>query len=165
VSASPEPALDEVRLRIGEVAQLAGVTTRTLRYWEQLGLVTPRGHVHGGHRLYSAVELDRVNRIRDLQCLLGLSLAEIRAVLDADDVLDRLRTAFRQEARTDHRRRLLAEAIVANDVLIGRLDDTLSRIQEFRRERVGKGDRMRARAAELDVQNPTDPTPAGTASG
>ena len=150
MSVTPQLTAQEGPLRIGEIAQLAGVTTRTLRYWEQLGLLTPIGRPQGGQRLYSAVQLDRVTRIRDLQCLLGLSLAEIRAVLDADDVLGRLHTAYREGARMERQRRLLEEAITANDALIGRLDETLHRITEFRRERVAKGERMRARAAELD---------------
>jgi DNA-binding transcriptional MerR regulator len=93
--------------------------------------------------------LDRVTRIRELQCLLGLSLAEIRAVLDTDDVLDRVRSAYREGARTDRRRHLLDDAIAANDQLISRLDDTIGRIEEFRRQRLAKGERMRARATEL----------------
>jgi MerR family transcriptional regulator, repressor of the yfmOP operon len=149
-----------VPLRIGEVAQLAGVTTRTLRYWEQVGLVAPSGHLHGGQRLYSAAEVDRVTRIRHLQFLLGLSLAEIRAVLDTDDVLDRLRTAYREGARADRQRRLLEEAITANDRLIDRLDETLGRIEEFRRERAAKAERMRSRAAELDAAAGAGAAPA-----
>ena len=152
VSTSPPVTATAPPLRIGEVAQLAGVTTRTLRYWEQVGLVAPSGHLHGGQRLYSSDEVDRVTRIRHLQCLLGLSLAEIRAVLDTDDVLDRLRTAYREGARADRQRRLLDEAIVANDLLIERLDDTLGRIEEFRRERASKAERLRTRAAELDAR-------------
>jgi DNA-binding transcriptional MerR regulator len=128
------------------------VTTRTLRYWEQLGLVAPSGRPDGGQRVYSALELDRISRIRDLQCLLGLSLAEIRAVLETDDVIDRLRNAYREGSRSDRRRRLLHEAIKANDELIGRLDETLGRIEEFRHERIAKRERMRARAADLDEQ-------------
>ena len=146
VDAEPGP------LRIGEVARLAEVTTRTLRYWEQIGLVAPSGHLGSGQRLYSVVEVGRAIRIRELQVLLGLSLAEIRAVLDTDDVLDRLRSAYRQGARADRQQRLLAEAIVANERLIGRLDDTLGRIEEFRRERIGKGERLRARVAELGTR-------------
>jgi DNA-binding transcriptional MerR regulator len=153
VSTSPPLTAAAVPLRIGEVAQLTGVTTRTLRYWEQVGLVAPSGHLHGGHRLYSSAEVDRVTRIRHLQLLLGLSLAEIRAVLDTDDVLHRLRTAYREGARADRQRRLLDEAIVANDLLIERLDDTLGRIEEFRRERAAKAERLRARAAELDARS------------
>jgi MerR family transcriptional regulator, repressor of the yfmOP operon len=149
LSATPQLIEEEVPRRIGEVARAAGVTTRTLRYWEQLGLVAPSGHRPGGQRLYLAADVDRVTRVRELQCLLGLSLAEIRAVLDTDDVLDRLRSAYREGARTDRRRRLLDEAIAANDRLIGRLDDTIGRIEEFRRQRLAKGERMRARATEL----------------
>jgi DNA-binding transcriptional MerR regulator len=149
LSVATEVIVEASHRRIGEAAQAAGVTTRTLRYWEQLGLVSPSGHRPGGQRLYSAIDLDRVTRIRDLQCLLGLSLAEIRAVLDTDDVLDRLRSAYREGARTDRRRHLLDEAIAANDRLIDRLDDTVGRIEAFRRQRLAKGERLRARAAEL----------------
>ncbi len=173
-ASAPSAAGEETPLRIGEVAQRAGVTTRTLRYWEQIGLVAPSGHLQGGHRLYSARELERVLRIRELQGLLGLSLAEIRAVLETDDVLDRLRSAYREGARTDRRRSLLDEAIAANERLIGRLDDTLARIEAFRRERAAKGERLRARAVELaseareagdarDAQNARDAGPAGAA--
>ena len=152
MSVTPGPTGQGTPLRIGEAAQLAGVTTRTLRYWEEIGLVTPSGHRGSGERLYSTAEIDRVARIRDLQGLLGFSLAEIRAVLDADDVLDRLRSAMREGARTDRRRRLLDEAIAANDRLVARLDETLGRVEEFRRERVAKGERMRARAEELSKE-------------
>ena len=90
-------------------------------------------------------------RIRYLQALLGLA-GQIQLLVDTDDVLDRLRTAYREGARTERQRRLFDEAIAANDRLIGRLDDTLGRIEEFRRERVAKGERMRARAAEFDAR-------------
>ena len=55
MSLTPPLAVQEAPVRIGEVAQLAGLTTRTLRYWEQIGLVTPSGHLDSGQRLYSAV--------------------------------------------------------------------------------------------------------------
>lgn len=159
---SPPPSGADASLRIGEVAQQVGVTTRTLRYWEEIGLVAPSGHLHGGCRLYSPVEVERVARIRDLQSLLGFSLAEIRVVLDTDDVLDRLRRAFREGARTDRQQRLLSEAIGANDRLVERLDSTLRRIEDFRLERMAKAERMRARAAELELQA-GGPVPIGQA--
>ena len=84
-------------LRIGEVAKLTGLTTRTLRYWEELGLIRPSGYRGGGERLYSPTDMARVTRIRDLQELLGFSLAEVRVVLETEDVdvLDRLRSEYR----------------------------------------------------------------------
>lgn len=159
MSVAPQTTAEQIPLRIGEVARQTGLTTRTLRYWEQLGLLAPTGRPQGGQRLYSAVDLDRVTRIRELQSLLGLSLAEIRAVLDVDDVVDRLRSALREGAQIDRQRRLLDEAITANDRLIARLDHTLGRVEGFRDERAAKGQRMRARAAELDALTPAHSPP------
>ena len=95
----------------------------------------------------------RVTRIRDLQELLGFSLAEVRVVLDTEDidVLDRLRSEFRWgDATPDARRALLDEAIAANDKLLERLDNTLTRIGAFRDERAAKSIRLREARAELD---------------
>ena len=139
-------------LRIGEVAELTAVTTRTLRYWQEIGLLTPSDQRHTGERLYSDVEVKRALRIRELQELLGFSLAEIRAVLDTDDIVDKLRTAHLEDAHPDLQRSLLSEAMEANDGLLVRLDHSLSRIKLFRDERAAKAKRMRARAEELDTQ-------------
>jgi DNA-binding transcriptional MerR regulator len=135
-----------VELRIGEVAKLTGLTTRTLRYWEELGLLRPSGHRGSGERVYSPADMARVSRIRDLQDLLGFSLAEIPAVLDIEDVdvLDRVRSELRSGDPSPQRRReLLDEAIAANDNLLVRLGETQARIQAFRDERAAKAIRLR----------------------
>ena len=97
------------------------MTTRTLRYWEELGLLRPSGHRTGGERLYLPTDMARVTRIRDLQELLGFSLAEVRVVLETEDVdaLDRARSEFRWgDADPARRRQLLDEAIEANEHLL-----------------------------------------------
>jgi DNA-binding transcriptional MerR regulator len=136
--------------RIGEVAKLCGVTTRTLRYWEEIGLLAPSAPRLGSERVYARSEVERAQRIRELQAIMGFSLAEIGAVLETEDVLDKLRSAYKASARPEHQRDLLANAMEANDKLVARLDDTLDRIRAFRDERVAKAGRLRARAAELD---------------
>ena len=148
-STEAEPVL----WRIGEVAKLTGVTTRTLRYWEELGLLRPSNHSQSGERLYVATDLSRVTRIRKLQDLLGLSLAEIQAVLgtEAVDVLDRVHSEIDAvDLSPSRRKELLDEGIVANDQLLARLDETLSRIQAFRDERAAVAIRLRKSRAELD---------------
>jgi DNA-binding transcriptional MerR regulator len=136
--------------RIGEVAKLCGVTTRTLRYWEEIGLLAPSAPRFGSERVYARSEVERAQRIRELQAIMGFSLAEIGAVLETEDVLDKRRSAYKASARPEHQRDLLANAMEANDKLVARLDDTLDRIRAFRDERVAKAGRLRARAAELD---------------
>lgn len=138
--------------RIGEAAKACGVTTRTLRYWQEIGLITPSGQRQGGERLYSDADVARAARIKELQELLGFSLSEIRVVLETDDVLDKLRSAYRSSARPDVQLRLLADATEANDRLLARLDDTLQRVTEFRDERAAKAKRLRARARELQTE-------------
>jgi MerR family transcriptional regulator, repressor of the yfmOP operon len=140
-------------LRIGEVAKLTGLTTRTLRYWEELGLISPSSYRGRGERLYSQTDMARVTRIRDLQELLGFSLAEVRVVLDTEDieVLDRVRSEYRWgDSPPDRRREMLDEAITANDKLLDRLENTLTRIGAFRDERAAKSIRLRETRAELN---------------
>ncbi|MGH9080618.1 MAG: MerR family transcriptional regulator [Acidimicrobiales bacterium] len=143
----------DVVLRIGEVAKLTGLTTRTLRYWEELDLIAPSGYRGRGERLYSPADMARATRIKDLQDLLGFSLAEVRVVLDTEDVdvLDRVRSEYRKIDVTPARRQqLLDDAIEANDRLLERLDDTLRRIGAFREERAMKADQLREARRGLD---------------
>ncbi len=149
--------------RIGELAKLTGVTTRTLRYWEELGLIRPSDHRGRGERLYSPTDMSRVTRIRDLQELLGFSLAEVRVVLETEDIdaLDRARSEFRWgDASASRRSQLIDEAIEANQHLLERLDDTLARIGAFRDERAAKAERLAELRLELDIIN-SDTDPGG----
>jgi MerR family transcriptional regulator, copper efflux regulator len=67
-------------MRIGEFARRAGVTPRTVRYYESLGLLGPSQREGGGFRYYSEVELARLQKINVLKDL-GLSLEEIAIVI------------------------------------------------------------------------------------
>jgi len=152
MTTQPEPVL----WRIGEVAKLTGVTTRTLRYWEELELLQPTTYRTSGERLYSPADVARVTRIRNLQALLGFSLAEVRAVLGTEDVdvLDRVRSELAAgDLSPSRHRELLDEGIVANDQLLARLDETLAHIQAFRDERAASA--LRLREARRNLDEPT----------
>jgi DNA-binding transcriptional MerR regulator len=68
------------QLHIGEVAQLLGVTPKTIRHYQKVGLLADPARTEAGYRLYSAQDLLRLQRIRRLQAL-GLSLKQIKVVL------------------------------------------------------------------------------------
>ena len=66
-------------MRIGELAKLSGFTTRSIRYYEELGLVRPVERSLGSYRLYDAVAKERLDYIQRLTQV-GLSLADIRTL-------------------------------------------------------------------------------------
>ncbi len=68
------------KMRIGEFADCAGVTPRTIRYYESLGLLGPSEREGQGFRYYSEIELARLKKIDSLKQL-GLSLEEIGGVI------------------------------------------------------------------------------------
>jgi len=91
-------------LKIGDFARLAGTNLRTLRYYEEIGLLRPATRSAGGFRYYRAEDLDRLRMVAQLQGL-GLELARIRELMDTRaegrsraDLMDRVRRAVREQA-------------------------------------------------------------------
>jgi DNA-binding transcriptional MerR regulator len=98
-----ERAKDEPRLQIGEVADRTGVTQRTLRFYEERGLLKPPTRMDGGFRLYSEDDVGRVEQIKRLQSLLGLTLAEIKEMVEAEEVREELNATFRPDRPVEER--------------------------------------------------------------
>lgn len=98
-------------MSIGDAAEMLGVTTRTLRYYEELGLVASTRTSSTAQRRYGPDELDRLRRIRELQTLLGLDLDEIGDQLNASDRLDGLRAEYRSGPPPERVEAILSESI------------------------------------------------------
>ncbi|MET9834017.1 heavy metal-responsive transcriptional regulator [Streptomyces sp. NPDC006385] len=71
-------------MKIGEVAELTGTSTKTIRFYEDSGLVPPPARTHGGHRDYGPETADRLRFIRRCQAA-GMSLQEVRQILAVHD--------------------------------------------------------------------------------
>jgi DNA-binding transcriptional MerR regulator len=100
-------------LRIGDVARLLGTTPRTIRYYEEIGLLAePALRASGAHRSYTQAEVDRLREVMRLKELLGVSLEELKTLLTAEEARAEVR---RQLSRDDvgraRRRELLNEAL------------------------------------------------------
>ena len=144
-------------MRIGEAAARAGVSTRTLRYYEQLGLLTPSGRSAGGARRYAEADVARVQRIRELQELMGFDLQQIRVIVAAEARLQELREEFHRAEDRARRRRVLEEAIAINDRLRQDVQAKLKRTKTFLADLETKAGRYR------EVLADTDPEPAPAA--
>ena len=132
------------RLRIGEAAALAEVSVRTLRYYEELGLLTPSEHSPGGARRYGEDALARLARIRELKDLLGFNLDEVRTVLRAEDRLGSLRAAFHAQDDQAAQRVILEEALGINTRLQAAVRAKLERLAAFQAELEAKAARYTA---------------------
>ena len=99
----------DAQYRIGEVADRTGVTTRTIRYYEELGLLGESGREKGRHRLYCETDVARLQELIRLRDLLGVSLDELKCLLVSDevDLREALRTVDEQLERVCARREAL----------------------------------------------------------
>ena len=99
-------------LRIGEVAKRVGTTPRTIRYYEEIGILPSEGGRESGrHRLYGEREVQRLSDALRLKELLGVSLDELRELLEAEETRAALRDEWeRGEPGTERRREMLGES-------------------------------------------------------
>jgi DNA-binding transcriptional MerR regulator len=149
-------------MSIGMAAEEAGVTTRTLRYYEQLGLLPPTARSVGGARRYTAADLDRVARIRRLQDLLGQDLEQIRRVLGAEDRLAELRHEWQADAALARREEILAEVMEINDALRAEVHTRLAALKDFAAELEDKARLHRKVGKELRAERAAlEPTSVG----
>lgn len=94
---SPANPAANVLYTIEQVATRTGLTKRTLRYYEEVGLLLPTERTEGNYRRYSEEDIERLERIKNLRELLGFSLNDIRELLEADDERGQIKEAYQHE--------------------------------------------------------------------
>ncbi len=146
----------EAGIRISDAATRAGVSARTLRYYEELGLLTPSLYTAGGERRYTPEDLDHLQRILELREVLGMNLDEIREFLSLETRLDQLRASYRaSKGATSKRARAeqkatLREAMELNESLAQQIGAKLARMDGFRAKLVSDAQRCRELLDELE---------------
>ncbi len=139
-------------LRIGEVAELLGTTPRTIRYYEEIGLLgAADDREQGKHRVYTQGDVDRVREIMRLRDLLGLSLEEVSALLEAEDARAQLRREIRETEDPVEIRRILEEALghIANQLELVR--HRRRELEQLESELVTKRRSIHKRLGELEA--------------
>ena len=96
--------------RIQEVAAETGLTSRAIRYYEELGLLEPAGRSDGAYRLFDGSDLERLRFIKELRDDAGFSLLQIGQLLEDEAVRERNRERLRTTSDPDERRSLLIDA-------------------------------------------------------
>jgi len=146
----------EAGIRISDAATRVGVSARTLRYYEELGLLTPSLYTAGGERRYTMDDLAHLQRILELREVLGMNLDEIREFLSLETRLDELRATYRaakgattKKARAEQKA-TLQEALVLNESLAEQISAKLARMDGFRAKLVSDAQRCRELLSELE---------------
>jgi DNA-binding transcriptional MerR regulator len=98
-------------IRIGEVAERVGITPRTIRYYEEIGLLSGAARAKGTHRLYDDTDVERLAELTRLRDLLNISLDELKQLVVAEEARAALRRRFRSTESDAERLRIVEAAL------------------------------------------------------
>ena len=136
-------------IRIGEVAERVGITPRTIRYYEEIGLLPGGERQKGSHRLYEDADVERLLELTRLRDLLNLSLDELKQLLEAEEARAALRRRFHETESDAERLRIVEAALPHVETqleLVRRRKRELARLEA---ELLDKRRRLLARRRDL----------------
>ncbi len=147
-------SIDERSLfTIEQVAERTGLTKRTLRYYEEVGLLPPTDRTEGNYRRYSEADIQRLERIKKLRDLLGFSLADIRELLDAEDERGQIKIAYQHETEAATK---IAQLDRADELIRSQLqliEQKLAGLEQMREGLLAKLERHQRSREELLKNN------------
>jgi DNA-binding transcriptional MerR regulator len=156
---------DAPLLRIQEVADQVGLTARSIRYYEEVGLLEPAARSEGAYRLYDADDIARLRFIKGLRDDAGFSLAEIGQLLEDETARAANRARFRESRSPAERREVLLDGVARSDRQVASLKAKIERLQAMVQS---AGDRRRhlvVHLAEIEAEGdvrPHEPTRDGS---
>jgi DNA-binding transcriptional MerR regulator len=141
-------------LRIGDVARLVGTTPRTIRYYEEIGLLPEApARPAGQHRTYTHAEVERLGEVMRLKNLLGVSLDELKTLLTAEEARAEVRAQLRREdVDAGRRTQLLHEALGHIDRQLELVRHRASELAKLEQELCDTRTRVKRKLREQDAR-------------
>ena len=141
-------------LRIGEVAKRTGTTPRTIRYYEEIGLLPAvAGREAGSHRLYGERDVERLEELLQMKEVLGVSLEELRELATAESARAALRREWREdEPGAGRRAEILEEALGIVAAQLDLLRRRKRELERFEAELVARRRRLRSLQREIESE-------------
>jgi DNA-binding transcriptional MerR regulator len=136
-------------LRIQDVADLVGLTPRSIRYYEEIGLLEPAARSEGAYRLYDADDIARLRFIKGLRDDAGFSLAEIGQLLEDETARASNRDRFRSSRSPAERRAVLLDGIARIDRQVATLRAKITRLQSMIKAADERRDHLEGHLREL----------------
>lgn len=141
-------------LRIQEVAAETGLTPRSIRYYEEFGLLQPAARSQGDYRLYDTSDLERLRFIRELRDDAGFSLSQIGLLLEDEAARIRDAERFRAAGDVEERKAILRGLLERVDRQVATLEDKATRLRAMIDEANGRREHLRAHLDELEGGRP-----------
>lgn len=138
-------------LRIQEVASELGLTTRSIRYYEELGLLSPAARSDGSYRLYDASDVERLRFIKGLRDDAGFSLAEISQLLEDEAARVKSREAYSHTGDPAERRAIVTDSLGRFDRQSRILREKIARLETMVSAVEVRRSRLEGRLADLDA--------------
>jgi DNA-binding transcriptional MerR regulator len=145
--------MSEMRYRIGDLAKLTGTTPRTIRYYEEIGLLEPGTREAGKHRTYTEGDVERLRELLRLKQLLNVSLEELKVLADAENARAALRAEW-HEIEDPERRQAIAREAMAH------LDRQLALVRRRQEELNGLEAQLAQRRARIEAVLEPAPQPS-----
>jgi DNA-binding transcriptional MerR regulator len=151
-------------MRIGEVAKLAGTTPRTIRYYEEIGLLPAGGgREPGAHRTYAEGDVERLTELLRLKDLLGLSLEELKELVEAEGARAELRREWHGGVEDPVRRREILEQSLTYTGrqldLVRRRRDEIAKLEDELLKRRRRVQALLKRSAPRSAYSASSPGP------
>lgn len=144
-------------LRIQEVGDLVGLTPRSIRYYEEIGLLEPAARSEGAYRLYDADDVARLQFIKGLRDDAGFSLAEIGQLLEDETARATNRTRFRESRSPAERRDVLLDGIARIDRQVATLRAKVERLQSMVRSATDRRRHLEGHLTEIELEGDVRP--------
>jgi MerR family transcriptional regulator, repressor of the yfmOP operon len=135
--------------RIGELAERIGVTTRTIRYYEEIGLLAPSIRSKGEQRLYDESDVTRLQELLRLRDLLGLSLDELAALTEAEQARAALRDQWHDNPSDSEKAKIVLAAIPLIERQLKLVQTRQRRLSDFGKELSSRLETLRRRLEEF----------------
>ena len=149
MSATAEPAGDR-QMRIGEVAELTGTTPRTIRYYEEIGLLDSTAErEQGKHRCYTDADVERIREIVRLRDLLGLTLEELGQLVDAETARAEIRREYQETEDPDRQRVLLEQSLHHIGTQLSLVRNRLEELGALERDLLERRARVHSKLGQL----------------
>jgi len=149
----PGDTSDSRIMRIGEVAERTGTTPRTIRYYEEIGLLAGGTERElGRHRCYTRADVERIREIVRLKDLLGLSLEQLSQLLEAESARAGIRREFLETDDPDRRHPLLLQSRGHIDTQLRLVRARIAELTKLEADLGERAERVQEKLVELEAE-------------